>query len=344
MAEARTPHTPPTVDWYRTPIPTPLFKRLHERSDFLAFAQTLGFLGTLATTAGLALYSWHHWAWWVTVLLVFLHGTCSSFYPNGMHELGHGTVFKTKVFNSFFTRVLSFFGWLHPDVFSASHQRHHRYTLHPPDDQEVVLPTKLLLKHFIEQGFVNYKGAWWTFKYTYRLARGRFESPWELICYPPDQLHTRVVPMRWARFVLTGHILIAVVSISLGYWMVPVVVSLAPFIGNLLFLLCNHTQHVGLQDNVPDFRLCCRTFILPPPIRFLFWHMNYHLEHHMYAAVPCYNLGKLHAAIEYDTPPAHKGIIAVWREIIFILKKQQEDPTYQFVMPIPQKRSEAPAV
>jgi fatty acid desaturase len=328
-------HTPPVVDWYRTPIPTDVFKKLHERSDLRAFAQTLGVLAVIASTAGLALWSWRHWAWPVTVLLVFLHGTVSSFYPNGMHELGHGTVFRTKIFNSFFTRVLSFLGWLHPDVFSASHQRHHRYTLHPPDDQEVVLPTKLMVKHFLQQGFVNVLGAWWTFKYTFRLARGRFETPWELICYPADQLHPRTVPVRWARLVLGGHLLIAAVSLYFGLWLVPVVVSLAPFIGNWLFFLCNNTQHIGLQDNVPDFRLCCRTFLLSPPVEFLFWHMNYHLEHHMYAAVPCYNLARLHAAVRHDTPVPHNGIIPVWREIISILRRQQADPSYQHVMPLP---------
>lgn len=332
MAEA---HTPAVIDWYRTPIPPDVFKKLHERSDLLAFAQTLGILATLATTAGFALWSGSHWPWPVTVLLIFLHGTVSAFYPNGMHELGHGTVFRTKFFNSFFTRVLSFFGWMHPDVFSASHQRHHRYTLHPPDDQEVVLPVKLMLKHFLEQGFVNPRGFLWTFKFTLRLALGRFETPWELICYPPDQPQLRTVPVRWARFVLAGHVLIAGVSLYMGWWLVPVVVSLAPFYGGWLFFLCNNTQHVGLQDNVPDFRLCCRTFLLSPPIRFLFWHMNYHLEHHMYAAVPCYNLGRLHEAIKHDTPVPHNGIIPVWREIISILRRQEADPKYQYVMPLP---------
>jgi len=74
----------------------------------------------------------------------------------------------------------------------------------------------------------------------------------------------------------------------------------APFYGGWLFFLCNNTQHIGLQDHVPDFRLCCRTFALHPVTRFHYWQMNYHTEHHMYAAVPCYNLGKLHALIRHD--------------------------------------------
>ena len=333
MAEAR---TPPVVDWYRTPIPTEVFKRLHQRSDWRGFAQTLGFLAVYATTATLAFLSWrHHEPWYLTVLLVFVHGTVASFLTNGMHELGHGTVFKTKALNEFFTRVVSFLGWLHPDVFTASHQRHHRYTLHPPDDQEVVLPTKLMLKHFLEQGFFNPRGMKWMFLYTLRLACGRFQGTWELVCYPPDQPQLRRVPIRWARVVLTGHVLIAAVSLYYGLWIIPVLVSLTPMYGAWLFFLCNNTQHIGLQDKVPDFRLCCRTVILHPVVAFLFWEMNYHMEHHMFAAVPCYNLKALHEAVSYDVPPPPRGLVAVWRHIISVLQRQAKEPAYQYVAEIP---------
>lgn len=333
MAEAR---TPPLVDWYRTSIPTDVFKRLHQRSDFRAFLQTGGFLAVYATTFTLAFLSWRrHEPWYVTVLLVFLHGMVASFLTNGMHELGHGTVFKTKVLNEIFTRVVSFLGWLHPDVFTGSHQRHHRYTLHPPDDQEVLLPTKLMLKHFLEQGFINPRGMRWMFMYTLRLARGRFQGTWELICFPPEQPKLRRVPIIWARVVLFGHLIIAAVSLYFGLWMIPVLLSLTPMYGGWLFFLCNNTQHIGLQDNVPDFRLCCRTVILNPVVSFLFWRMNYHMEHHMFAAVPCYNLKALHAAIRHDVPPAPNGLVESWRHIIAVLKRQEKEPAYQYVAVLP---------
>ena len=59
-----------------------------------------------------------------------------------------------------------------------------------------------------------------------------------------------------------------------------------------------------------------------PLVQFLYWHMNFHIEHHMYAAVPCYNLAKLHRAIQHDLPPTPVGIVATWQEIIAILRKQ----------------------
>ncbi len=42
--------------------------------------------------------------------------------------------------------------------------------------------------------------------------------------------------------------------------------------------------------------------------------MEYHIEHHMYAAVPCYNLPKLHKAIKDYLPPVH-NLTTAWAEI-----------------------------
>lgn len=326
----------PVINWYRTPIPPNELKALHQRSDFKGFVQTLGYLAILAANAALALYSFVHWSWYATALLVFTQGMWSAFLINGVHELGHGTVFKTKWLNAFFVHVLAFLGWINHETFQTSHARHHRYTLHPPDDLEVVLPVKLMIRHFFETGFANPKHMIWAVKNSIRLAKGHFEGEWELTLYPEDAPEKRAVPVRWARTVLAGHAVIVVASILSGWWIVPFLTTLTPMYGSWLFFLCNNTQHIGLQDNVPDFRLCCRTFTLNPFFRFLYWQMNYHTEHHMYAAVPCYNLGRLHQLIKYDLPPCPAGLIAVWKEIAAIQLLQEKDPSYQHRALVPQ--------
>ena len=318
----------PVIDWYRTAIPSPEFKALHKKSDFKGWLQTGGYLAALAATGLTAFYSFSHWPWWVTTTLVFLHGMVSAFLINGVHELGHGTVFQTRWLNRFFCHVLAFLGWINHEKFNASHTRHHRYTLHPPDDLEVVLPIRLMIRHFLMTGFVDPALAWTTLKTTVRIARGKFEGEWELTLYPPSQPELRVPPVRWARVILFGHGVISAVALATGHWIIPVLVTLAPFYGGWLFFLCNNTQHIGLQDYVPDFRLCCRTFTLHPVVRFLYWQMNYHTEHHMYAAVPCYNLGRLHAMIRHDLPPCPDGLVAVWCEIASIQLRQEKDPSY----------------
>jgi fatty acid desaturase len=63
--------------------------------------------------------------------------------------------------------------------------------------------------------------------------------------------------------------------------------------------------------------------------------MNYHIEHHMYAAVPCYNLGRLHRAIRHDLPKSPQGLWAAWRQIVTVLKRQAAEPEYQFMATLP---------
>ena len=93
-------------------------------------------------------------------------------------------------------------------------------------------------------------------------------------------------------------------------------------------------QHAGLRDNVPDFRKNTRTIKLDPVTSFFYWYMNLHVEHHMYPAVPCYNLGRLNRVIAYDLPEP-RGLIGAYREVQETWKHQQIDPSYQFDTPVP---------
>ncbi|MEO6760390.1 MAG: fatty acid desaturase [Saprospiraceae bacterium] len=326
-----------SITWYRSPLPPGAMKMLQTRSDIKGAIQTLGCLGLLICTAALALYSFGHWPWWITLIAVFLHGTVGSFGIDAVHELGHGTVFKTKWLNVFFCRVFAFLGMINHEMFQASHTRHHRYTLHPPDDLEVVLPMRFMLKQFLRAGFVNKDYCWCSFHETWRVAHGRFMGPWEATLYPEGQPELRAAQIQWARFLLVGHATVLVVSLIMGWWLLPILVSLSNFYGGALFFFCNNTQHIGLQDKIGDFRLCCRTFTVNPLVRFLYWQMNYHIEHHMYAAVPCYNLKKLHKLIETDLPPTPHGLIATWKEIYDIQLRQEMDPSYQHQAPVPHR-------
>ncbi len=327
------------IDWYRTPVDQQTLRRLYVRSDLKGAIQTFGYLSVLIGTGVLTYYSAYHWAWWVTLPLLFLHGTCFAFQINAVHELGHRTVFKTKWLNTTFTHVFAFLGWINHRMFEASHVRHHHSTLHPPDDLEVVLPTQITKKDFLRGAFINWRGPYWVVKFMLRVAQGKFHGEWELKLFPDDDLDKRKHAMSWARTVLLGQTLIVLLSLATRQWMIPVLTTFAPFYGGWLFFLCNNTQHVGLQDNVTDFRLCCRTFIPNPVVRFLYWNMNYHTEHHMYVGVPCYNLGKLHKLISLDLPPCPVGLVQTWQEIGAILAKQAEDPTYQHPVQIPHSTS-----
>ena len=78
---------------------------------------------------------------------------------------------------------------------------------------------------------------------------------------------------------------------------IPIFLFILPqFFGTWLMIIHNTTQHAGLAENVLDHRLNCRTVYMNPISRFIYWNMNYHLEHHMFPLVPYHALPKLHAA------------------------------------------------
>lgn len=330
-----TQRRPRPVSWYRTKIDPATLKALHQRSDLQGAFQTLGYLAVIATTGTLATYSAYHWPIAVTVLLTFLHGTVFAFNINAVHELGHGTVFRTRRLNDVFAALFAFLGWINHFKFDASHTQHHRFTLHPPDDLEVKLPIRLVIKDWLLAGFIDFRLIWFKLKELVRESRGIYRGEWEEHLFPESDSAARRRPTRWGRVVLGGHLAIVVISLLQGWWMLPVVITFAPFYGAWLFFLCNNTQHIGLQDHTADFRLCCRTFTTHPVIQFLYWHMNFHIEHHMYAAVPCYRLGRLHRQIKSDLPACPHGLFDTWREIAAIQHEQERDPAYQHVPVLP---------
>jgi fatty acid desaturase len=325
----------PSIDWYRTPISRNDLARLNRRSDRRGLQQTFGHLGLMLVTGSAAWFAYSRQAWLLLVIVLFLHGTVAHFLLNGFHELCHKTVFKSRRLNLIFRNLYSFLGWHNPVMFWASHQEHHKFTLHPPDDLEVVFPVHLPFMGFLQSVVINPWRFWMTLKSTWNLSRGRLDGDWEHALFPESDSEHRRRLFNWARSILVGHLLILIVSLYFGLWIIPVLVSLAPFYGGWLLYLCNNAQHVGLQENAADFRLNSRTILLHPIVQFLYWHMNFHIEHHMYAAVPCYNLAELHRLIRHDLPECPAGLYATWAEIIPILKKQQSDPAYFFAPELP---------
>jgi len=165
MADAPAVSRKPTpVTWYRSPLDRDEMKRFLERSDVRALAQTLPHLALIALTGTatcLAILqpawlfgAWNPWWLLAVIPLLLVHGFLCSFAINAVHELGHGTVFKTKWLNRLFEGVFAFIGWIHHEQFTVSHTRHHRYTLHYPDDQEEVLPKKWDRRNAIKWGGV----------------------------------------------------------------------------------------------------------------------------------------------------------------------------------------------
>ena len=73
--------------------------------------------------------------------------------------------------------------------------------------------------------------------------------------------------------------------------------------------------------------------------RFLYWNMNYHVEHHMFPLVPYHTLPRLHELVKADMPTPYPSLLAAWREIIPALVRQVQDPAYHVKRMLPQAKS-----
>jgi len=118
---------------------------------------------------------------------------------------------------------------------------------------------------------------------------------------------------------------------------IPVFLFILPqLFGTWLMIIHNTTQHAGLAENVLDHRLNCRTVYMNPISRFIYWNMNYHIEHHMFPLVPYHALPKLHKLIKEDCPPVYPSIYSAWSEILPTILKQVQDPSYHVKRKLPE--------
>ena len=342
------------INWYRTKVDKGVMSELMKRHDGKALRQVFLQLGLYACT-GTAAYlacgsiTQANWAWMIPllVLFVFLHGTFAPFMSLvAVHELVHKTPFRRQWLNDLFMDVFSFLTWTDPISFRVSHVKHHQATVHHDHDGEVILPQKFDLDavkfwFWLLVPFPNPVGIWAMLKRWFQYATGNLGhgiyaggGEWMQKILPEENEELRRRHRNWARVVLIGHLVLASIFIATGQWILILLVTF-PFYSSCLSMLCGVPQHFGMMPDVPDFRLCCRTFTCNRFIGFLYWNMQYHVEHHMFPAVPFYNLPALRKAIEHDLPPAPHGLWATWREIMLIHKKQRENPDYVFVPELP---------
>ena len=124
--------------------------------------------------------------------------------------------------------------------------------------------------------------------------------------------------------VATGLVAIATQSI-----LPLLLIGIGPAIfGSWHFVMTGLLQHTGMADNVLDHRLNSRTVLMNPVSRFIYWNMNYHVEHHMFPMVPYHALPDLHKAIGHDLPPPTPSIFAGLKEVAQALKVQLTDPEF----------------
>jgi fatty acid desaturase len=341
------------VKWYRSPIDPGTLRRLMQRSDLQGALQALGHLGLFAATGALTAYFFTRTMWLPFALTLWCHGTFGTFMYIAGHDLGHGTVFRTKWLNRLFQSIFGVLSFWNPHEHDLSHIYHHRYTLYPDGDRElpgqyygsgvVVHPWLLNIRPWrvIQLLTFSFASLRHLTMSTLRLATRRyrmkftgiFASEWASALFATSPESERKA-VRFARITIAFHVAGLVIGAVLGAWWLPIVLTGSVGVGRWLFELIVMPQHFGLMDSVPDFRMTTRSIKLNPFTSFLYWRMNWHAEHHMYAGVPCYNLKKLAREIAPDMPRL-RTLWQAWAEMIESARRQRQDPNYQYQTPLP---------
>lgn len=297
---------PAKIAWVKVDISKDDMKRFTERSNGKGLLQTISFLLIIALTGSVSFYAFSTQNWLLLAVGLYLHGMIYGHFGDGIHELTHNTVFKNKLLNKAAITVFGLLYWpYNPYFYRISHVHfHHQYTLHQNSDGEDVpnyvdLSAKNVLLLFLKvlhiKSFIQSVGRLFTLKPTSKgwRMRGYRLDQWEKFVLDKASEKERKEVYQFALISLVFHVLFVVAAVVSGYWFLVVLITLAPFYGpGIHGFMCGVQQHACCQANNPDFRISCGDAILDPISSILYWHMEYHIEHHMFASIPCYNLKK----------------------------------------------------
>ena len=321
------------ADWYQSPLPRATMRKFLERRDGPAIRDTLLLLAILGATGYATVALWG--SWWVVIpylIYAVFYGTSSD---SRWHECSHGTAFKTDWMNNVVYEVASFMVMRESVIWRWSHTRHHSDTIIVGRDPEIQIPRPPDLKG-LALALINYGGYMTYYPNLIRHACGQMSDAERT--YVPDAEFGKI--FRNARICVAIYALVIVSAVILQTW-IPIFLFMLPqFFGTWLMIVHNTTQHAGLAENVLDHRLNCRTVYMNPISRFIYWNMNYHVEHHMFPLVPYHRLPELHKAVKGDCPPPYPSILSAWKEILPTILKQVKDPTHHVkrTLPAPSER------
>jgi MocE subfamily Rieske [2Fe-2S] domain protein len=202
-------------------------------------------------------------------------------------------------------------------------------------DPEIVAPRPPDIKG-LGLGFINYGVYPKYFKHILMHSFGKMDE--EEKTYIPESEFPKIYSR--ARIYVLVYAGVIALSIATGSILPILLIGGCNLFGTWLMPIYGYTQHAGLAENVLDHRLNCRTVYMNFIHRYLYWNMNYHVEHHMFPLVPYHALPKLHAAVKDDCPTPYPSLLAAWREIVPSVFRQVKDPAFHVkrVLPTPKSR------
>ena len=307
--------------WYQTEIPRKSLAALMKPADGPAIRDTIILFAFMAGLAGAAAMLYPSW---LSVPFFFAYGVLyGSAMDSRWHECGHKTAFKTRWMNDVVYQIACFCMIRNPHTWRWSHARHHTDTIIVGRDPEIQLmrPPEFarLMANFL--GLLDVPAG---LRLMLVNASGRLDP--QEATYIPESEHHKVV--RVARVWVLIYAATIGAAVLMQSWLPLLLVGTPRLYGAWHHVMTGMLQHGGLADNVTDHRLNTRTVMMNPVSRFIYWNMNYHVEHHMYPKVPYHALPALHAMVRHDLPPPSPSIAAGFAEMWPALVRQLRNEDY----------------
>ena len=217
-----------------------------------------------------------------------------------------------------------------PHCWKFSHARHHSDTVIVGRDPEVAIMRPVVVVR-MAANLVGLTDMWDGLKRMIRHTGGRIL---------PDEADY-MDPVFFAKTIRTARVWIVIYAATLAAalllqsWIPVLLIGLPRLYGCWHMVLCGWLQHGGLADNVLDHRLNSRTVYLNPISRFIYWNMNYHVEHHMFPLVPYNKLPDLHEACKFDFPAPNTSFFDAYTEMLPALWRQRKDPDFHIRRQLP---------
>ena len=254
----------------------------------------------------------------IKVILMIAHGSFIAFLYAGLHECIHKSAFKNKKLNEF---VGYFIGFVLLRSFLNGryrHMAHHTFTQHPEKDPDKVdFPSSYLeyLKH------VTSLSVWIRIiDNLFRHSLGKINKS-EKNYIPQSEIKSLIFE---SRMMMGGYFIILLFSFYFSttffliYWLIPRI------LGEPFLRLVRMVEHTG-KDETADMIHNTRTSFPSAFLKFLYWNMPYHVEHHLYASVPFYRLPKFHKLIKPHTDEIEPSILSVHIEILKQIWKNKKN-------------------
>ncbi len=286
-------------DDFRKALPKELVQRLTRRSAWRATAVILEDLAVIAVAVAAALAYWPQP--FILLPAIFLIGTRQHALFVVAHDAAHYLLYDNRTINDLVGRACATLQGLSMRTYRVIHRLHHN-NLYGELDPDTALHggyprgRSYLIKKLLKD--LSGLTAWKTYAYFLGGAPG-LNTKTNVALRPLDDtsVKLRSDALSDRNLVIVFHVVALALAAWSGYLLQYLVLWILPLVTVVQAIL--RLRAIAEHGATTDFSsplTAARTNLAPAWIEWLIFphHVNYHIEHHLYASVPHYNLPELH--------------------------------------------------